>query len=68
MSKITKNQREKFQDRVYELRMAEKDEDKTNHKWFPYGIHDASKCLNCGRKVLNDEELEEANESSCEFE
>lgn len=61
---MNKKQKQKYLDRVYELRMSEKD--KVNHKWFPFGF-DASKCLNCGRKVLNNEELEEANESSCEF-
>lgn len=65
---MTQNQKQKYLDRVYELKMIKRDEYKVNHKWFPFGIHDASKCLNCGRKVLNDEELEEANESSCDFE
>jgi hypothetical protein len=64
---MSKTQKQKYLDRVYELRMAKKDKGNISHKWFPFGTHDASKCLNCGRKVLNDEELEEANESSCEF-
>jgi hypothetical protein len=62
---MTNTQRQKYLDRVYELRMTDKN--KVPHKWFPFGTSDASKCLNCGRKVSNDEELEEANEGSCEF-
>ena len=63
---MTKNQKQKYLDRVYELRMVKKD--KVNHKWFPFGTNVASKWLNCGRRILSDDELEEANESSCEFE
>jgi len=63
---MNKTLKQKYLDRVYELRMDKKD--KVNHKWFPFGTNDASKCLNCGRRILSDDELEEANESSCEFE
>lgn len=64
---MSKTQKQKYLDRVYELRMDKKDTVNVSHKWFPFGVLDASKCLNCGRKVSNDEELEEANESSYEF-